>query len=373
MIHCNRSLDRSRAFTQSPRTMSANDVATAIFRDLPGTLWVHPQRIDLLRDALLMVRVDARTLEQASFLDDRIVARDSAAGWFNWSQLAQRLGAGNAATPAHYVFHVGHCGSTLLSRLLGELGIAQLREPLPLRTLAEVQADLDAFESRWSRDTFAARLSLIAALFDRGDGPRAVKATSFCNDLAPALLATNATRRATIIYTGLRPYLANVLAGPNSRLDLLAAAPQRLKRLAAHTGRPVGRLHEMSPGVLAAMSWIAETASLAATLDAERPGRVLPVDFDRFLADVRPALRRVADHVAAGIEDSAIARTAASPTLTRYSKAPEHAYDVELRKAVLDDAERRFGEEIRAGLSWCAQLAARQPVVARALELFDQP
>ena len=353
--------------------MSENDAAAALYRDLPDALWVHPQRIDLLRDALLTVRLDPRILEQASFLDDRIVARDMAAGWFSWSQVAQRLGASAVATPAHYLFHVGHCGSTLISRLLGELGIAQLREPLALRTLAEVQADLDACESRWSRATFAARLTLIAALFDRGDGPRAVKATSFCNDLAPALLATNVTRRAMIIYTRLRPYLANVLAGPNSRLDLLAAAPLRLKRLAARTGNPVGRLHEMSPGVLAGMSWIAETASLAATLDAERPGRVLPVNFDRFLADVRPALRRVANHVAAGIEDSAIARAAASPTLTRYSKSPEHAYDRELRKAVLDDAERRFGEEIHAGLSWCAQLAARQPMVARALALFDQP
>lgn len=352
--------------------MNTRDVAAALYRDLPGSLWIHPLRIDLLRDALLMVRADASTLDQASFLDERIVTRDTAAGWFTWSQLAQRLGAGDAATPAHYVFHVGHCGSTLVSRLLGELGITQLREPLPLRTLAEVQVDLGAAESRWDRPTFAARLSLIAGLFDRGDGPRTVKATSFCNDLAPALLETSATRRATIVYTRLRPYLANVLAGPNSRLDLLAAAPLRLNRLTARAGRPVGCLHDMSPGVLAGMSWIAETTSLAATLDAERPGRVLPVDFDRFLADVRPALRRIADHVVAGIEDAAVARTAVSPTLTRYSKAPEHAYDFELRRAVLGDAERRFGEEIRAGLSWCAQLASRHPAAARALELFDQ-
>jgi len=349
-----------------------SDAPTALLRDLPGELWVHPQRIDLLRDALLLVRVDARALEQASFLDERIVTRD-AAGWFNWSQLAQALASGSAATPAHYLFHVGHCGSTLVSRLLGELGITQLREPLPLRTFAEVQADLDAFESRWSHATFAARLPLLAALFDRGSGPRAVKATSFCNDLAPALLGTDPARRATIVYTRLRTYVANVLAGANSRLDLLAAAPLRLKRLAARTGHPVGRLHEMSPGVLAGLSWIAEMVSLAATLDAEPPGRVLAVDFDQFLADLRPALRQLADHVAPGIEDAAIARTSISPALTRYSKSPEHAYDLELRRAVLDDAERRFGAEIRDGLAWSAHLASRHPGVARALALFDRP
>jgi Arc/MetJ family transcription regulator len=342
-----------------------------LYRELPDGLWVHPQRIDLLRDALLMVRVDARTLAEASFLDERIVTRNAQAGWFTWPQVAERLGAGCAATPAHYLFHIGHCGSTLISRLLGELGIVQLREPLPLRTLAEVQVDLDAFESRWSRTTFAARLALLAALFDRGDGPRAVKATSHCNDLAPALLAGHATRCATIIFTRLRPYLANVLAGPNSRLDLLGTAPQRLRRLAARIDSPVGRLHEMSPGVLAGMSWVAETASLAATLDGQPPGRVLTLDFDRFLADLRPALRRLADHLAPGIEDSVIARAAASPTLSRYSKSPEHAYDLALRRAVREDAERCFGAEIRAGLSWCTQLASRHPKVARALALFD--
>jgi hypothetical protein len=355
-----------------PGAEPAAVVAASLLREVPDGLWVHPQRIDLLRDALLMVRVDARTLAEASFLDERIVTRNAQSGWFAWPQVAQRLGSGSAATPAHYLFHVGHCGSTLISRLLGELGIVQLREPLPLRTLAELQVDLDAFESRWSRTTFAARLALLAALFDRGDGARAVKATSHCNDLAPALLAGHAPRRATIVHTRLRPYLANVLAGPNSRLDLLAAAPQRLRRLAARVGSPVGRLHELSPGVLAGMSWVTEMASLAATLDAQPPGRVLTLDFDRFLADPRPQLRRLADHVAPGIDDSSIERVAASPTLSRYSKSPEHAYDRALRNAVLADAERGFGTEIRAGLAWCTQLASRHPTVARALALFDQ-
>jgi hypothetical protein len=117
---------------------------------------------------------------------------------------------------------------------------------------------------------------------------------------------------------------------------------------------------------------MSETASLAAMLDAERPDRVIAVDFDQFLANVRPALRRIADHVVAGIEEAAIARTAASPALTRYSKSPGHAYDHELRRAVLDDAERRFGAEIHAGLDWCARLASRHPAAARALELFDR-
>ena len=54
--------------------------------------------------------------------------------------------------------------------------------------------------------------------------------------------------------------------------------------------------------------------------------------------------------------------------MTRYSKAPEHAYDARLRQDVLAEGERQFGDEIRAGMSWCERAADRFPALARVLE-----
>ncbi|MGC8517731.1 MAG: hypothetical protein ACP5P4_04285, partial [Steroidobacteraceae bacterium] len=44
-------------------------------------------------------------------------------------------------TRAHYIFHIGHVGSTLISRILGEHpGFHAVREPALLRAIAAEQA-----------------------------------------------------------------------------------------------------------------------------------------------------------------------------------------------------------------------------------------
>jgi hypothetical protein len=355
-------------------------IAERLCQDLPAALDVHLHQIDLLQDRVLLLRLARENFVQASFLDQRVVKRESEGCWFGWDQLGRCVSHATLATAAHYLFHVGHCGSTLLSRLLAELGVLPLREPLPLRTLAEVHADLDSPSCRWSRTTFDTRLALTVALYDRGHEPRMVKATSYCNDLAHDVLALRAASRAIACYVAPRPYIANILIGPSSRLDLLSMAPLRLRRLDARVGGGVGRLSEMRPGVIAAMSWAAEMSALAALRDADAraaaaaamssAGRVYCVDFDAFLDDVPGALRRLADQVVAGIPDERIVAAALSPALKQYSKAPELAFDAQFRRRLLADAEAQFGEEIRAGLRWCETSGARFAPVARALDYF---
>ena len=351
--------------------MSAPEIVDALYRDLPSTLNVHLHQIDLLQDTVLLARLAPAVFEQASFLDQRVLSRDTAADWIPWTALQQRLSGQPRPSPAHYLFHIGHCGSTLLSRLLAGLDVLPLREPLTLRTLAEMHADLDTPHSRWSRATFDARLALVVAAFDRGAGPRAVKPTSWCNDLAPAVLQSDTGVRATVCYVRPWAHIANLLVGPASRLDLVSTAPLRMRRLEAQVGGGSGRLAEMSPGVVAGMSWVTEMASLAATLADTEPARVHCVDFDEFLEDVGDGLRRLAKHAGAGATaPERIAAVAAGPATRQYSKAPEHAFDRGLRRRLLEQSQALFGEEIRAGLDWVERTAARFAPVARALERF---
>ena len=354
--------------------MAASDAAPAIVealcRDLPKSLAVHLHQIDLLQDRVLLVRLTAEDFARASFLDQRVVTREAQAAWFGWEQLERCMAGSHARTPAHFIFHVGHCGSTLLSRLLAELGVLPLREPLPLRTLAELHAELDTPGCRWSKPTFAGRLDVLLASYARGTQPAAVKASSFCNDLAMQMLVKSNDTKATICYVALRPYIANMLIGPNSRLDLLAMAPLRLRRLDARVGGGAGRLSEMRAGVVAAMSWVTEMSALAATLDAVAENRCHCVEFDAFLADVPAGLHCLADHVIPGVTDARVAAAATSPALKQYSKAPEHAFDAGLRRRLLAEAEAQFGDEILAGLRWGESAAARFEPVARALDRF---
>src|SRR5688572_2824855 len=95
-------------------------------------------------------RVELRALqpidyEKASFLDRRLAQAVAASVPF------QELAAEAADLPraCDFIFHIGHAGSTLLSRLLGQHPtIFSLREPQALRTL--MAAELAA--GPWSED-----------------------------------------------------------------------------------------------------------------------------------------------------------------------------------------------------------------------------
>jgi len=350
--------------------MTDPNFALDLYRDLPGSLAVHLHQIDLQRDRALLVRLSPQDYAQASFLDQRVLNGHRPRAWFPWQRIEERMQGCPAGMPAHYILHIGHCGSTLISRLLGELGVNQLREPLPLRTFAQMHIDLGTTHCRWPTETFESRLSLTLGLYARGAGPKAVKASSFCNDLAPAMLASNPSVHATIVYAALRPYITNMLAGPNSQIDLTSLAPMRLRRLSARLGTAPAFAHEMSPGVAAAMSWATEISALAELMDRHDTSRVQTIDFDAFLADVRSSLRRLAEHAFPGVQDTQIDAAAADDTLTRYSKAPEHHYDAMLRRRVLADAEFQWGDEIRKGLQWIARTATRYPLIARAADRF---
>ena len=327
---------------------------------------VYPQAIDLVRQMVLLIEFDAAACRAASFLDDRILGPTTRGAWVPIAAVAQSAPPA-AAQALHFIFHTGHVGSTLVSRLLDETGVVRpLREPLPLRTLAEAHDVLSRPESLLAPEQFDALLALFVRLWARGPaGTQAavLKSTSSAGRLAPLLLACSERSRAIYLNLRAEPYLATLLAGPNSPLDLRAHGPGRIRRLQARLAQPLPALHTLSLGELAAMSWLVESWSQHDALQSSA-GRVLAVDFDQLLAGVDEVMARVIRHL--GLEPAAAATTplSRSAVLTRYSKAPEHPYSPSLRHQVLDEARHEHRGEMRRGLAWLERLAGQQPAVA---------
>jgi hypothetical protein len=273
--------------------------------------------------------------------------------------------------PLHFIFHTGHVGSTLVSRLLDETGRAlSLREPLPLRTLAEAHDLLGAPESLLGPQHFDGLIETLLRLWRRGyAGTRAVviKATSSAARLAPVLLERSAGSRAIYLNLRAEPALATLLAGANSLVDLRGHGPERLKRLSARLGAGIAPLYTLSPGELAAMSWLAESMTRREAVD-RFASRVLAVDFDDFLGDVAEIMQRILVHFDLPADAAQLAQLAASPVLARYSKAPEHDYGPAIRNAILADARRAHRVEIDRGMRWLEGLARSERAVAR---VFD--
>jgi hypothetical protein len=310
------------------------------------------------RAGLRLVYLDEGAYQAASFLDQRLLGR----GYLQRScQLAiVESAAARLAPRAHYIFHTGHVGSTLVSRLIGaHPSFFSLREPALLRAIGAPVAPECTLPS----------LSAVTALLGRtwrAEQRAVVKVSSFLNELAEPILAGEDRPGALFMYASPLAYLCGILAGPNSRVEIRQLAPARLRRLRQRLGLRESGPAPQSEGEWIAMCWLCEMATLHQA--AERFGpRVLWVDFDEFLAEPRGGLQAML--AALGVTAAAIEiePLVTGPLMRQYSKAPEYAYDAALRRELLSAAEQEHPLEIRRGMAWLQQCAREHPPFAAVL------
>ena len=324
---------------------------------------LFPLTLDPATDQVELIALQRVDYERASFLDARLPPSQMLP--VSYAALA----AAAAGMPARcdYIFHVGHVGSTLLSRLLGvHPSVFSVREPQVLRTFAQVELT----DEPWRGDDFDARLSTLLALFSRTWTPaqRAlVKTTSLVSELADRLLRAAPRSRALLMTVRPETYLATILGGPNSRVELRTAAPARLARLHRRIGGQGWDLGRLSEGEVAAMSWACEMAALAAAA-ARCPGRAAWIDFEGFLREPRAGLAAALQHLHGAADPEEVERLARSAYFERYSKAPEYGYGPDVRRAVLDTARREHAVEIHRGLAWLAAAARAYPSLVGPIE-----
>ena len=328
---------------------------------------LYPMKLDLARARVLQIEMDEAAFRAASFLDERMLTPATKGGWGSLAAVMDAAQAQPGMNPLQFIFHTGHVGSTLVSRLLDEVpGVLALREPLPLRTLALAADALRDGSSSLSASDLDALIAMCVRLWRRGFASTrtvVLKATSSCARIAPSLL--EAAPEAKAIYLNLKAdlWIATLLAGENSPADLRGHGPERLRRLSVHVNTPLPSLDALSVGELAAISWLAETVTQM-QVQAALGGRVLAVDFDGFLRDVPQGLNRILSHFGLPQTPDVLAQILRSPVLTRYSKAPEHPYDPALRAAVINDSRVRNRDEIVKGMRWLDRLIREEPAVA---------
>lgn len=330
-----------------------------------------PHELALPADGISFIRLKKADYQRASFLDARLVAAPGAKQVLRFDQIAAAIAAVPLAECGGYIFHIGHVGSTLLSRLVGAHARAfSLREPMILRTFAQLAAAPEERPREW-RDNPDARLSLCLKLLSRTFDPRqraVVKATSFVSELAAGLVSRTSQPKAVMMYVAPESYLATILGGPNSRQEARMLAPDRLARLHRRVGTAAWQLTSLGEGEMLAMSWACEMSALAEAVHAGSD-RALPFDFEQFLGRPAPMLMSVLRHFGIDATEKEVRAILAGPDMYRYSKAPEHAYDAELRREVLNEARVVHGAEIRRGLQWLDRAAAQFTAVRDALTI----
>jgi len=317
-----------------------------------------PYKLDLVGQRVLWLRLDAAQRREAAFLDDRALPPNAEGGWMPLDALlSHRI---PEAPPGHAIFHIGHCGSTLLSRLLDTWPQVQpVREPLPLRTLAEAWPTLDEPVSRLSPTQADDTLRALWSRWSQALPPYSrsvVKATSSCNGLITPLLAQHRGLRAVLLDMPLRPYLAALLKSPTSVFDAASAAAERLRYLHHHGVARHLALHQIPLHRQCAMGWLAEQMRFDAIAKGRGGDRVIRLDFEALLNAPDRELQRVAIHF--GLETSRVGDAVSSPAWGRYSKAQSHGYGRDDREHDLALSMQTFAAEIDDAEAWLAALAA---------------
>ncbi|MEE8118306.1 MAG: hypothetical protein V3T39_01980, partial [Gammaproteobacteria bacterium] len=90
--------------------------------------------VDVIPDKANFLPVSEETYRNSMFLDNRVTIKDPQ--WIVaplWKTI-ERINPSLPARHCNFIFHIGHCGSTMCTRLLeGFPDQLALREPLPLR------------------------------------------------------------------------------------------------------------------------------------------------------------------------------------------------------------------------------------------------
>ena len=255
---------------------------------------------------------------------------------------------------ARWIFHIGHVGSTLVSRMLGEIGgVLAIREPRLLRDLAlsapDVRAEYIGAVPRLMSRTFSA------------DEIACVKATSFVSEIAAELVAPG--ERMLLLFATPRHYIASILAGENSVQEMRMLGEVRARRMA---GR-VGTFAVRNDAELAAAAWACEMTSLEAAAEAMPDRQIAWADFDSMLADMPAELGRAAAFFGFSADAARLGAIADGPLMTRYSKALEYEYSPALRGELIAEASAAHGREIDDALALLHRAAEKSPLLARAV------
>lgn len=325
--------------------------------------------LDFVNRRGLIVKLDEAIYRRASFLDQRALKADTRGAWFPWDALYRHAEALKPSTPAYFIFHVSHCGSTLLSRLLAELpGSEPLREPLALLGLAMQHRELDRPASRLDSPAWERLFTLVFTLLSRSHRPGErviVKATSACANLLPTLEAHSPASRALLLYTDLEGWLANMLRDEQVRENGRFYAPAWFTDFHALTGRTDLHLAALKDAEQFAVNW------LVGMLHFERARqhaseRFLLLDFEAILAEPVDALQKAGRFL--GLDTARAPQAAAGSLMKSYAKNVDRPYDGEQRRRELEESRRKNAEELRAGVKLaeklCGEIAPLAPLGA---------
>ncbi|MDE2619530.1 MAG: hypothetical protein KGL54_05150 [Sphingomonadales bacterium] len=289
--------------------------------------------------AALFVPMDRAAYRRSIFLDGRISPAGDGVLRLPVTTLETLPGTPAAALPTGWIFHVAHCGSTLLARALEALAgdsALVLREPLALRQLGFAP----------DGDLLPVVLAQLGKRYP-GAGSTIIKANVPVNFLLPEIAARSASAPALFLTMQLDDYLAAILRSDNHRAWL--------RGITGHFAAELGITDPLGDGAAAAALWLGQMRRFSAALAVMPAARTL--DAERFFAAPACALAGAARLFGITTSDAEIAQLVQGPLFGTYSKRPELGFNNAMRLERRAQIAGELGADLAAARAWLTHAA----------------
>ncbi|RZI98603.1 MAG: hypothetical protein EON90_12840 [Brevundimonas sp.] len=300
--------------------------------------------------------MDRAAYARSIFVDRRIAPASDKVLQIGVGQLAAAAPAGIGTSEIGWIFHIAHCGSTLLARALDVAGDLVIREPMALRQLG-VEAANGARGAAWKT-----KLDLAVTLMGRRYAPEApviVKANVPTNIIAADLLAASPSGRAIFLHFPLEAYLLAILRSDSHRKWIETVTASLRPALAAE----IGDDRDMSPATLAAALWLTQIRLYAELMD--RYPSTVSLDADTLFDHPEPVLAAAFAYFGMTVEDRRVEAIVASDLFSTYSKSPGVAFDNAARLARQSAVRDAIAPELDLARAWVDRRLAARPLPER--------
>lgn len=333
---------------------------------------LYPFQVDWTGRRVLLAKVNADFYRDAAFLDQRAFKQQPASHWMSFDELQARLPATQSTSYGlGWIFHMGHCGSTLMSRLIGEVeGVLSLREPLPLRDLASLWAEHASVWSLHGPEPLKQNWGMFWRLWLRrpaGPGLSIIKATSFCDLIAADWLERFERDRAVLIKVSPETYLRSIFVHEGYLQDIYGSARARLLPHLEVFNGAVAPLYDLSPGARVGLAYVCAALNQARVLKVA-PERSLMIDFDAYLAKPSEGLLSLASFFGLDAGPQMVERILSGQVPAAYSKATEYPFGPSDRDARMREADQHHSADIAEGLKWIDELRLKNAHIDDALK-----
>jgi hypothetical protein len=310
-----------------------------------------------LRDNMALIQEMTRdAFFRSVFLDDRIKRGDRPPFQLPLDVLLNHDWPPPAKRPLQFIFHIAHCGSTLLARALDVPGRSLvLREPAALRRLGTMARADGAESASAPSDSFRSLLPFVLSMLGKRwdqDAPVIVKANVPVNFIAREVLELEPESSAILLHFPMAAYIAAAMRTEgHERWVESIFAEMRL----ADSPWTVGATPRTT-AERAACLWFAQIKAFE-----DLPGAfasVRSLSAQRFFDDPQATLVAAGKQFGLPLSDDEAKRIVEGEVFATYSKNPALDYDPEVRAARELEAKRRLVAQIAEAETWAR--AARE-------------